>query len=114
MDFITKEVIDKTMELLNRHLRRNQGAIERAYCNTDEALAVALKIKYIPKPNSTEVKTEINFVTDRVKDSNGATIEQNEQLELFDGQGQENVVPIRPQKISGSTAGQKCRQRWYR
>ena len=109
MDFINNEVIAKTIELLNRHLCRNQSAIELAYCKTDEGLDIGLKVTYKPQKNGTQIKTAINFVSDRVKDSNTATVEDNAQLQLFDGQGGENVIPIqrpRSQPNCGYSAGQ--------
>ena len=110
--YIGPRTIQKTIKMLNQQLFDYKKEMEEAYCKSDNALDVALKVKYTPCGSGVKIETSINFVADRVKDSMRATCDE-QQLELFE-ETEPKVVPIRPSKVSGSTSGEKCRMRSYR
>lgn len=61
------------------------SAIDEAYRKSDDNLAVGLKLNLKPgKEGGTNVKAEINFISDRVKDATAGHTIFEDQISLFE------------------------------
>lgn len=65
---ITTEIIKKTAEMLENQLNDYREAISEAYSQNSEQLEIALKVRFTFKKDKFKIQTDINFVTDRIKD----------------------------------------------
>jgi len=66
---ITDEIITKTAEMIKGNLADYQAEISEAYSKHDEILEIKIRARYSFNKGKFKIFTEINFVTDRVKDN---------------------------------------------
>jgi len=81
---IGPKTIEKATEMLGGMLRIYQEDIDKAFLRADNALTVALGLKFKSgeRRGEVEIETAIKFVTDQVKDSVAILFNEN-QGELF-------------------------------
>lgn len=81
---ITEEIIKKTAEMIRGNLNDYRDQINEAYSENDEILEIGLKARYSFLKGNFKIQTNINFVTDRIKDNSVAYWDPN-QMQMFDG-----------------------------
>jgi len=104
---ITRQVVESAGNLCGILLKNYQHKINSAYLEADDELSVALKVSFKPSGSGVKVKADLNFVSERVKDSAAETVMPGQQLQLFKG------VSTRPRVLAGITEGGRRRMRWY-
>ena len=67
---INAQVLERATRNVSRLLTTYSGEIAEAFLKADDALAVGLSLEFKPKGSGIKITTKINFVADRVKDSN--------------------------------------------
>lgn len=81
---ITQEIIKKTAEMIRGNLNDYRDQINQAYSENDEILEIGLKARYSFLKGNFKIQTNINFVTDRIKDKSVAYWDPD-QMQIFDG-----------------------------
>ena len=66
---INQEVIERGARNIRKILLSYSGEIAEAFLKADDELKVGLSLEFAPKGSGIKIKTGINFVADRVKDS---------------------------------------------
>jgi hypothetical protein len=65
---ITQEIIDKSVDMIRGHLETYGAEIGEAFSENDEILDIGLKVRYSFNKGKFKIQTDINFVSDRIKD----------------------------------------------
>jgi hypothetical protein len=89
---ITKEIIEKTAEMIHRNLDDYRDQISEAYSKHDEILEVKLSARFSFNKGKFKIQTNINFVTDRIKD-NSVVWYDPEQRQMFEEEPAEPADP---------------------
>ncbi|MCK5605986.1 hypothetical protein KAR91_29075 [Candidatus Pacearchaeota archaeon] len=79
---IDEKVISRTMEEINNFLKQNQDKIADVFLE-NQIIDIFLKVRYKTDNEKLKIKTQITFVTERVKDSTEIAIDFD-QLQLFE------------------------------
>ena len=79
---IDEKVISRTMEEINNFLKSNQDKIADVFLE-NQIIDIFLKVRYKTDNEKLKIKTQITFVTERVKDSTEIAIDFD-QLQLFE------------------------------
>lgn len=81
---IGPKTIERAGEMVNAMLRMHRETIDKAFLRADDALNIALGVKFKPgeAADQIEIDVSIKFVTDQVKDSATALFNEH-QGELF-------------------------------
>jgi hypothetical protein len=66
---IDKKIIKQASDQLKGHLEQQRDRINGAYSNNAEILEIGLKARFSYVKNKFKIKTEINFVESRLKDT---------------------------------------------
>ena len=66
---ITKEIIKKTGEMIEKHLNDYKDEIGVAFSDCDEILEIKLRARYSFAKGKFKIQTGINFATGRIKDN---------------------------------------------
>lgn len=66
---ITKEIRDSAIDMAADLLVKHAGEIQEAFNDNQQMLDVGLKIRFTSANEKFKIKTEINFVADRIKDN---------------------------------------------
>jgi hypothetical protein len=80
---ISQEIIDKTAEMIKDNLTIYRDEISKAYSKHDEILEIKLATRYSFNKSKFKIQTNINFVTDRIKD-NSVVWYDPEQRQMFE------------------------------
>ncbi len=80
---ITEEIINKTAEMVRGNLADYREQISEAYSKHDEILEIKLSARYSFNKGKFKIQTNINFVTDRIKDNSVAWWDP-EQRQMFE------------------------------
>lgn len=85
---ITEEIIEKTAEMIRGNLADYRDEISEAYSKQDEILEIKLKARYSFNKGKFKIQTDINFVTDRIKDNSVVWYDpdQRQMFEEFPGE----------------------------
>lgn len=79
---IDEKVISRTMEEIDNFLKSNQDKIADVFLE-NQIIDIFLKVRYKTDNEKLKIKTQITFVTERVKDSTEIAIDFD-QLQLFE------------------------------
>ena len=79
---IDEKVISRTMEEIDNFLKQNQDKIADVFLE-NQIIDIFLKVRYKTDNEKLKIKTQITFVTERVKDSTEIAIDFD-QLQLFE------------------------------
>ena len=66
---INKKIIKQASDQIKGHLEQQEDRINGAYANNSEILEIGLKARFSYVKNKFKIKTEINFVESRLKDT---------------------------------------------
>lgn len=108
---IDNQVIDRASRNLNRLLIAYSAEIAEAFLKADDTLSVSLSVEFKPKGSGIKIKTGINFIAARVKESTEDEVYPKSpiDLEIERRKFQRDI----DQKI-GNTPGGWSRLRWYK
>jgi len=81
-DSLNTEMILKAANMIEGHLIDYFKEINRAYDKAEKELAINISLKFAPHRDGIQIATQINFVTDRVKDGIAVVIDPK-QMQLF-------------------------------
>ena len=108
---INQEVIERAARNLRLILLTYSGEIAEAFLKADNELKVGLSLEFAPKGSGIKIKTGINFVSERVKDSNDDEIYPPDPITLAN----ERIAAERARAAKiGNTPGTWARLRGYR
>lgn len=79
---IDDKIITRTIEEINNFLKQNQDKIADVFLE-NQIIDIFLKVRYKTDNEKLKIKTQITFVTERVKDSTEIAIDFD-QLQLFE------------------------------
>lgn len=86
---IKEKTIEESLNLMKDLMISHLVELNKAYVKAEKTLAISMGMKFEPdSKDKTKIEASINFVTDRVKDSATAMIDEN-QMKLFDKDGKE-------------------------
>ena len=88
---IDQVIIKQAAEQIKGHLEQQKDRINGAYTNNSEILEIGLKARFSYVKNKFKVKTEINFIESRLKDT--ATTWYDPQQKQFSFEEPENGEP---------------------
>lgn len=110
---IDTQVLERAARNLRRIMLTHHTDIATAYLRADDELSVGLTVKFRPTKNGsgTKIKTEINFIAERVKDSDEDEVYPPDPLQIAIERAQSERDAAR--KI-GNTPGTWARMRGYR
>lgn len=105
---ITKQVIEESIGMLSVNLRNYANKINEAFLNADDDFKVGLSLVFRPVGSNIEIKSEITFVPEKIKDST---------KKLVNG-GKQTLIDFKAGALGSSerdfaSDGAKVRQRWY-
>lgn len=108
---INQEVIERAARNLRRILATYSGEIAEAFLKADDELKVGLSLEFSPKGSGIKIKTGINFIESRVKDSDEDEIYPPDPIALAN----ERIAAERALAAKiGNTPGTWARLRGYR
>lgn len=91
---IGEKTLKRTIELMEGLLRFHQLAINEAYLKADDALTVTLKAEFKPgKYSGIDIKTKIDFVAEKVKDSDSSNVNED-QMSIFDEKAKKKNIGL--------------------